>query len=306
MEKIKEKTTKKQSRLGRGLDSLIGEVEAESLEQTFVDSLSEIEVRLIERNPSQPRKHFDDLSLHELANSIRTKGVLQPILLRPHPKKDNKFQIVAGERRWRAAKLAGLSTIPATVKEFDELELLEAGIIENVQRTDLNPIEEAEAFNTLKERFGHTQERLAKSLGKSRSYIANSVRLLDLPESVQQFVRSGQLTAGHARNLVGISDPDALVEKIIQNELSVRQVEDMVRILSLTEKETENPKNRLNTNLKDVDTVMLENEISKKIGLKISINRSRGESGEIRIKYKKLEQLDYVCSRLTNNQVRPT
>ena len=306
MEKIKEKTNKKQSRLGRGLDSLIGEVEAESLEQTFVDSLSEIEIRLIERNPSQPRKHFDDLSLHELANSIRSKGVLQPILLRPHPKKDNKFQIVAGERRWRAAKLAGLTTIPATVKEFDELELLEAGIIENVQRTDLNPIEEAEAFNTLKERFGHTQERLAKSLGKSRSYIANSVRLLDLPESVQHFVRTGQLTAGHARNLVGLSDPDALVEKIIENELSVRQVEDLVRSLSLTEKESEISKNRSNTNLKDVDTVMLENEISKKIGLKISINRSRGESGEIRIKYKKLEQLDYVCGRLTNNQVRPT
>ena len=306
MEKIKEKTNKKQSRLGRGLDSLIGEVEAESLEETLVDSLSEIEIRLIERNPSQPRKHFDDLSLHELANSIRSKGVLQPILLRPHPKKDNKFQIVAGERRCRAAKLAGLSTIPATVKEFDELELLEAGIIENVQRTDLNPIEEAEAFNTLKERFGHTQEKLAKSLGKSRSYIANSVRLLDLPESVQQFVRTGQLTAGHARNLVGISDPDPLVEKIIQNELSVRQVEDLVRSLSLSEKEAEITKNRLNTNLKDVDTVMLENEISKKIGLKISINRSRGESGEIRIKYKKLEQLDYVCSRLTNNQVHPT
>ena len=306
MEKIKEKASKQQSRLGRGLDSLIGEVEAESFEQTFVDSLNEIEVRSIYRNPSQPRKNFDDRSLEDLANSIKSKGVLQPILLRPHPKKEKKFQIIAGERRWRAAKLAGLKTIPATVKEFDELELLEAGIIENVQRTDLNPIEEAEAFNTLKERFGHTQEKLAKSIGKSRSYIANSVRLLELPESVQDHVRSGTLTAGHARNLVGIRDPDALVDKIIQNELSVRQVEDLVRSLAQSDKKSVLPDDRSKANFKDVDTVMLENEISKKIGLKITINRGRGESGELRIKYKRLEQLEYVCGQLTSNQVRPS
>lgn len=304
MEKIKGKASKQQSRLGRGLDSLIGEVEAESFEQTFVDSLSEIEIRSIERNPSQPRKHFSERGLDELADSIKAKGVLQPILLRPHPKKENKFQIVAGERRLRAAKLAGLKTIPATVKEFDELELLEAGIIENVQRTDLNPIEEAEAFNTLKERFGHTQERLAKSIGKSRSYIANSVRLLDLPESVQDYVRSGKLTAGHARTLVGITEPDALVDKIIQNELSVRQVEDLVRRMTQNDKKSIHTENRSKTKLNDLDTAMLENEISKKVGLKISINRGRGESGEIRIKYKRLEQLEYVCGQLTSSQAR--
>ena len=304
MEKIKVKTNKKQSRLGRGLESLIGEIEAESFEQTLVDSMNEIEITVIDRNPAQPRRYFDEQSLQELANSIRSKGVLQPILLRPHPKRKDKFQIVAGERRWRAAKLIGLKTIPATIKEFNELELLESGIIENVQRTDLNPMEEAVAFNTLKERFGHTQEKLAKSIGKSRSYIANSVRLLDLPESVQQYVRNGKLTASHARNLVGISEPDSLVEKIIRDELSVRQVEDLVRNIGQNEKKSDYPIDQSDSNFKDVDTVMLENEISKKIGLKVSINKGRGESGEVRIKYKRLEQLDYVCGKLTNNQVR--
>ena len=302
MEKIKEKTDKKQSRLGRGLDSLIGEVEAESFEQTFGNTLHELEVRSIERNPSQPRRNFDEDALKELAESIKYRGVLQPILVRPHPKKEKKFQIVAGERRWRASKLAGLETIPATVKEFNELELLEAGIIENVQRTDLNPIEEAVAFNTLKERFGHTQEQLAKSLGKSRSYIANAVRLLDLPDSVQNLVRSGSLTAGHARNLVGVSDPDPLVEKILQNDLSVRQVEDLVRNLGQKDLLPEYAADELNPKFKDLDTVMLENEISKKLGLKVSINRGRGESGDVRIKYKRLEQLDDVCKRLGSHR----
>lgn len=303
MEKIKEKTDKKQSRLGRGLDSLIGEVEAESFEQTFGNTLHELEVRSIERNPSQPRRNFDEDALKELAESIKYRGVLQPILVRPHPKKEKKFQIVAGERRWRASKLAGLETIPATVKEFNELELLEAGIIENVQRTDLNPIEEAVAFNTLRERFGHTQEQLAKSLGKSRSYIANAVRLLDLPDSVQNLVRSGSLTAGHARNLVGVSDPDPLVEKILQNDLSVRQVEDLVRNLGQKDLLPEYSADELNPKFKDLDTVMLENEISKKLGLKVSINRGRGESGEVRIKYKRLEQLDDVCKRLGSHRI---
>lgn len=302
MEKIKEKTDKKQSRLGRGLDSLIGEVEAESFEQTFGNTLHELEVRSIERNPSQPRRNFDEDALKELAKSIKYRGVLQPILVRPHPKKEKKFQIVAGERRWRASKLAGLDTIPATVKEFNELELLEAGIIENVQRTDLNPIEEAVAFNTLKERFGHTQEQLANSLGKSRSYIANAVRLLDLPDSVQNLVRSGSLTAGHARNLVGVSDPDPLVEKILLNDLSVRQVEDLVRNLGQNDLLPEYTADELNPKFKDLDTVMLENEISKKLGLKVSINRGRGESGEVRIKYKRLEQLDDVCKRLGSHR----
>ncbi|MEO0722684.1 MAG: ParB/RepB/Spo0J family partition protein, partial [Pseudomonadota bacterium] len=195
---------KKPSRLGRGLSSLIGEVEAVAppTAEEVPTGASEIDISLISANPAQPRRDFDQGALDELSESLKARGVLQAILVRPDPKRDGAYQIVAGERRWRAAKAAGLKSIPAVVRNMDELELLEVGIIENVQRTDLNPIEEAEAYGALMRRFGRTQDTLATSVGKSRAHIANTLRLLKLPDDVREAVREGRLSAGHARALL--------------------------------------------------------------------------------------------------------
>ncbi|WP_300425230.1 ParB/RepB/Spo0J family partition protein, partial [uncultured Hyphomonas sp.] len=209
-------TKSKPSRLGRGLSSLIGEVEAVSPPEARTaggskGSSNEIAIDKIRRNPKQPRRTFDEAALQELAESLKSKGVLQPILVRPDPKEKNEYQIIAGERRWRAAKLAGLTSIPAVVRDTDELELLEIGIIENVQRADLNPIEEAEAYGALMKRFGRTQEGLAESVGKSCAHIANTLRLLNLSDVAREHLREGRISAGHARAALGAPDPDAVI-----------------------------------------------------------------------------------------------
>lgn len=297
-------TKHKQSRLGRGLSALIGEVEASTPanpEPGVVagSGVNEIPIDHIRRNPAQPRRTFDEAALQELAESIRTKGVLQAILVRPDPKEAGKYQIIAGERRWRAAKLAGLGAIPAIVRNVDELELLEVGIIENVQRADLNPIEEAEAYDALMKRFGRTQESLASSVGKSRVHITNTLRLLQLPEAARAYVRDGKISAGHARAALGAPDPEALIEKAAEKGLSVREVEALAKGARDGGLETKSAKTPAVE--KDVDTEALEADLMRQIGLPVEIRHGKN-GGELRIKYRDLEQLDDVCRRLTRRK----
>ncbi len=295
------------SRLGRGLSALIGEVEAMGVRAPAAnvpapdlpptEKPNEIALDLIRRNPAQPRRSFDETELRELAESLKTKGVLQAILVRPDPKETGKYQIIAGERRWRAARMAGMTHIPAVVRDVDELALLEFGIIENVQRADLNPIDEAEAYEALIKRFGRTQESLASSVGKSRTHITNTLRLLQLPEAARVHVRAGRISAGHARAALGSANPEALIDLAIEKGLSVRDVEARARESRDAHLETKSmpPKPAIE---KDVDTEALEADISRELGLVVDIRHGR-EGGEIRIKYRDLEQLDEVCKRLT-------
>lgn len=298
----------KQSRLGKGISALIGEVEGVGLaapeESTAPTgsssdgaSVDEFNVADIRPNPAQPRRTFSEQELDELAASIKQRGVLQPILLRPDPDAPNQYQIVAGERRWRAAQRAGLKTIPAVVRDMDELQLLEVGIIENVQREDLNPIEEAEAYGALIKRFGRTQENLAESVGKSRAHIANTMRLLNLGESAREHLRQGRISAGHARAALGAPDPDPVVDMAVAKSMSVREVEALVKRLK-DGNALDTVASKVNQIDKDVDTEALESDLARVLGLKVDI-RQGTKGGELRIKYGDLEQLDELCRRLT-------
>jgi ParB family chromosome partitioning protein len=296
------------SRLGRGLSALIGEVEAmgmrapganvQASDVPPTEKANEISIDLIRRNPAQPRRTFDEAELRELADSLKAKGVLQAILVRPDPKEPGKYQIIAGERRWRAARMAGLTHIPAVVLDVDELALLEIGIIENVQRADLNPMDEAEAYDALIRRFGRTQESLAGSVGKSRAHIANTLRLLQLPEGARAHVRAGRVSAGHARAALGSPDPEALIELAAEKGLSVREVEARARESKEPGLETKSMPLKPLAPEKDINTEALEADISRELGLVVDIRHGR-DGGEIRIKYRDLEQLDDVCKRLT-------
>lgn len=295
-------TKSKPSRLGRGLSSLIGEVEGitpavSNTTDSAAGGTNEIAIDQIRRNPAQPRRSFDEVALRELADSLKSRGVLQAILVRPDPKDAGKYQIIAGERRWRAAKMAGLTTIPAIVRQTDELELLEIGIIENVQRSDLNPIEEAEAYEALMKRFGRTQDSLASSVGKSRVHITNTLRLLQLPESARVYVRDGRISAGHARAALGAPDPEALIELAVEKGLTVREVEARAKDARVGDP-VETKSARPQAEEKDVDTEALEADLSRSLGLVVDIRHGKG-GGELRIKYRDLEQLDDVCRRLT-------
>ncbi|MEL7031865.1 MAG: ParB/RepB/Spo0J family partition protein [Pseudomonadota bacterium] len=296
----------KHSRLGKGLSALIGEVEGVGLavpdeaapsSDAPAASVSEFAVSDIRPNPAQPRRTFSETELEELANSIQKRGVLQPILLRPDPDAPNQYQIVAGERRWRAAQRAGLKTIPAVVRDMDELQLLEVGIIENVQREDLNPIEEAEAYGALIKRFGRTQENLAESVGKSRAHIANTMRLLNLGESAREHLRQGRISAGHARAALGAPDPDPVVDMAVAKGMSVRDVEALVKRLK-DGGALDAVAKKVALSDKDVDTEALESDLARVLGLKVDI-RQGNKGGELRIKYGDLEQLDELCRKLT-------
>ena len=296
----------KQNRLGKGLSALIGEVEGVGLAPAPVEaktaeaasgSVSGFAISDIRPNPAQPRRSFSEAELEELAASIKQRGVLQPILLRPDPDAPNMYQIVAGERRWRAAQRAGLDTIPAVVRDMDELQLLEVGIIENVQREDLNPIEEAEAYGALIKRFGRTQEDLAESVGKSRAHIANTLRLLNLGETSREHLRQGRISAGHARAALGAPDPDPVVDMALAKGMSVRDVEALVKRLK-DGSTLDTVANKVKQADKDVDTEALESDLARVLGLKVDI-RQGSKGGELRIKYGDLEQLDELCRRLT-------
>lgn len=291
--------SERQRGLGRGLSALLGEQVAESAPVDGAPAPVGVRMAPIESlkpNPDQPRKIFDREDLEELAASIRDKGVLQPILVRTHPKEAGVWQIIAGERRWRAAQLARLTEAPIIVKEMDDVGVFEVAIIENVQRTDLNPLEEADAYRMLMERFGRTQDAVAGVVGKSRSHVANTLRLLQLPEEVLQHVRSGKLSAGHARALITAPDPVALADQIVAEGLNVRQAEALAR------RAADGPKSRKPgassaSGEGSADVAALEQDLADALGLKVQL-ADRGGKGELTITYGTLEQLDDLCRRL--------
>ncbi len=251
----------------------------------------------LERNPDQPRRFFDADKLEELTESIRDKGVLQPILVRPLSRKLNHakkhYQIVAGERRWQAALKAKLDAMPVLVRELSDQDVLEIGVVENVQRADLNPIEEAWAYKALSEQFHRTQDDIAKAIGKSRSHITNMLRLLTLPERAQEFLQQGKISMGHARAIISAPDPVALAEDIVEKSLSVRQAEDWVRRLKLSKEAPILPKP-----IKDADTRKVETDLMEALGLVVDL-RHKSPGGELKIKYASAEQLDALIKRLT-------
>ena len=285
-----ERKPEKRGGLGRGLSALMADVTLENQNASSgTGAISKLPIEQIVPNPDQPRRHFDETALAELAASIREKGVIQPLVVRA---KGDMFEIVAGERRWRAAQRAQLHELPVVVRDFTDTEVLEIAIIENIQRADLNAVEEAQGFRALIERFGHTQEKLAEVLGKSRSYIANLLRLLNLPDDVQVMVRDGKLSAGHARALVTSDDATAVARKIVAEGLSVRQTEALMKRPEAGSK----PKPRAKG--KDSDTQALENDLSAALGMKVSIEYDGGGKGRIIVAYRNMDQLDRLCSIL--------
>ena len=284
--------------LGRGLSSLMGDINNDPISSSANSENQTLEklvpVEKIYPNPNQPRKTFQEEKLIELANSIKTKGVVQPLIVRKKQGTKESFEIVAGERRWRAAQRAQIHELPVIVREFTDTEVLEIAIIENVQRADLNPVEEALGYKNLMDNFNHTQEGLSKEIGKSRSHIANLLRLLNLPAEVQDFLISGKLTAGHARALVTCDNPLALAKQIISQGLSVRDAELLAKKESLKEAKTKNK-----TNEKPADTIILESDLSAALKMKVSINHEAGkEKGLLSITYKTLDELDRICEKL--------
>lgn len=282
--------------LGRGLSALMADIEPTSEAPADPSGAvarradHRIPVEMIHPNPDQPRRSFTEEALNELAASIREKGVIQPLILRPDPAEPGMYQIVAGERRWRASQLAQLHDVPAIVRDFNDTEVLEVAIIENIQRSDLNPLEEASGYRQLMDRFGHTQEKLAEAMGKSRSHVANLLRLLNLPEEVQNMVRDGQLSAGHARALITADDPIALAQRVISRALSVRDVEKLAKAAPGRGNQTTRKPSE-----KDADTKALEGDLSAAIGMKVGIDHDIAQgSGTISIKYKDLAQLDDI------------
>ncbi len=277
------------SRLGRGLASLIGEPQSFQSRLPPEGEQKIVAIEMLRSGRANPRKDFREDELAELAESIRQKGLVQPIVVRPDP--NGGFEIVAGERRWRASQMAGLHQLPVIVRELTDQETLELAIIENVQRADLNAIEEAGGYNELVDRFAYTQERLAEVIGKSRSHVANTLRLLRLPDSVKALVSNGKLTAGHARALIGREDAEKLAERIVAQDMNVREVEALVQNLEagVTPRKPRE---------KDADTRAFEKELADLLGLKVEIKRGSGESGVLMIKYGNYDQLDYLRERL--------
>jgi ParB family chromosome partitioning protein len=288
--------------LGRGLSALLGENEVSA---TLPEGAArgaggqawtlEVPIEFLRRNPDQPRKTFSDAELDELAASIREKGVIQPLLVRPTGV-GGEYEIVAGERRWRAAQRAGLRELPVVIRTLADAEVLEIGIIENVQRVDLNPIEEAMGYKALMERFGRTQEMVAETVGKSRPHIANALRLLNLPGPVQAFVVNGQLSAGHARAIAAAADPLTLAREVVDKGLTVREAEALARA-SAGAAGRKPRAGSPGVRPKDADTRALESDLAEALGLQVEI-LDRNGSGEVRVKYATLEQLDEVCRRL--------
>ena len=278
--------------LGRGLSALIGESEPEEgLASPEADSIA---IDLIKPNPDQPRRRFSDDEIDELAASIRERGVIQPLVLRPDPSGEG-YQIVAGERRWRAAQRAQLHEVPAVVRDLDDQTVLEVAIIENVQRADLTPVEEARGYSRLMRDFGHTQEKLASIVGKSRPHIANALRLLTLPETVLGYLDEGRISAGHARALVTAENPVALAEQVIAHNLSVRETEALAR-----RAKPEGPARPSGGAGKDADTRALEMDLSANLGMKVRIDhKSEKDGGELRIRYATLDELDAICQLIS-------
>lgn len=293
---------KKRSNLGRGLSALLGgdspiataQAPAGMTEQPPSDATP---TRLLHPGKYQPRREMETEALEALADSIAEKGILQPILVRPHPEKGGHFEIIAGERRWRAAQLAKLHEVPVIVRDLSDADALEIGLIENLQREDLTPIEEAEGLKRLMDEFGYTQEKLAKQVSRSRSQIANTLRLLNLPASVQKMLDDGSLTAGHARALVGHADAESLAREIVAKGLSVRQAEALAKKSDSAGQGSS--KSKGSGGAKDADTLAVERDLAAALGLSVDI-KDRGGKGSLTVHYSSLDQLDDVLRRLSH------
>ncbi len=281
----------KRSSLGRGLSALMADLQTEDAPAVRDGALT-VPIEQVTPNPDQPRRVFDQAALAELADSIRHRGIIQPLIVRRHPDDGDIYQIVAGERRWRAAQIAQLHELPVLVRGFSDEEMLEVAIIENIQRADLNAIDEAASYRQLMTRFGHTQEKLAEALGKSRSHIANLLRLLSLPDQVQEWVRDDKLSAGHARALITAENPVPLARKIIEKDLSVRAVEALMR------EKASKPAKASTVAEKDPDTRALEGDLSATLKMRVQIKHSGTDGGQMVITYRDLEQLDKLCQAL--------
>ncbi|TCT44686.1 ParB/RepB/Spo0J family partition protein [Martelella mediterranea] len=282
-------------RLGRGLAALIGDidkVDPVDVETVSVSPDRTVPIEFVVRNPRNPRRHFEEEDLRDLAASVRQHGIVQPVVVRTTAEK--RFEIIAGERRWRAAQLAGLAEIPVLIRDVDDRTALEIAIVENVQRADLNPLEEANGYELLMAEHGYTQNDLGEIIGKSRSHVANSLRLLKLPDGARRMLAEGALSAGHARALISTPDPDSLAQIIVDKGLSVRDAE------KLAQKAMEGgaaKRGRSTANQKDADTLALEKSLSDRLGLSVTIDH-KANGGQIRIAYSSLDQLDDVCRRL--------
>jgi len=293
-----EKTTQR-GNLGRGLAALFGEEEGEFDELEDLRGSKDVPIEQLHPNANQPRRHFTEEALQELSDSISSNGVLQPILVRHHGERPGEYEIVAGERRWRAAQRAQLHEVPVVIRDIDDGQALELALVENLQREDLSALEEADAYHHLMEAFDYTQDRLAKNLGKSRSHIANTLRLRALPHAVKTLLEAGELSAGHARALLGAENPEALARQIVKKRLNVRQVERLIQ----QQKSGQGTKARAPKSMpkrgvaKDPDTIALERDLSDMLGLKVSIDFHE-EGGTLIVRYQTLEQLDDVLRRL--------
>ena len=263
--------------LGRGLSSLIGDSEK-------IDDKKNVSISSLVRNKFQPRKKFDETSLEELTNSIRARGIIQPIIVRPSSDEVDKFEIIAGERRWQAAQYAGLHDVPVVVIRVDNLKSLEFAIVENVQRKDLNPIEEAEGYKRLIDEFSYDQEKVSKFIGKSRAHISNCLRLLTLPQEIIELIIEEKLSQGHAKILVGLENALLLAKKVISKKLSVRQTENLVRLIK--------SKGNNKIKRKDPNILSVEEELSNKIGMRVFVNNKRNNKGTLTLEYKAVDQLD--------------
>ncbi len=272
--------------LGRGLSSLIGDSDIKnSNEKVLISS--------IVPNRNQPRKLFEKESLEELTNSIKERGIIQPLIVRKFGSQDNKYELIAGERRWQAAQSAGLHEIPVIIIEADNLKSLELAIIENVQRKDLNAIEEADSYKNLIENFGYNQESVSKFIGKSRSHVSNSLRLLTLPEKLIEMIKLNKISQGHAKLLIGLENAILIADKIIKKKLSVRQTENLVRILKKGFKQT--------AKLKDPNLISVENQLSEKLGMRVYLSNKKNNSGKLTFEFKGLDQLDRLINTIKNN-----
>ena len=272
--------------LGRGLSSLIGDSDIKT-------SNDKISISSIIPNKNQPRKLFEKEALYELTNSIKERGIIQPLIVRKSDDQDNKFELIAGERRWQAAQSAGIHEVPVVVIEADNLKSLELAIIENVQRKDLNPVEEAESYKNLIENFGYDHEQVSKFIGKSRSYISNSLRLLSLPEKIIDMIRYEKISQGHAKILIGLENAVLLAEKIIKKKLSVRQTESLIRILKNSSKK--------DIKAKDANVVDTEEQLTNKIGMRVILKNKKDNTGSLTFEYKGLDQLDRLINIIKSN-----
>ena len=281
------------SRLGRGLAALMGDMGSEAAVSDRGRGQRRLPIAFLRANPRNPRQSYEASDLDDLTNSIREKGIVQPILVRPVVGRPEEYEIIAGERRWRAAQRVGLHDVPVVVHNVSDKEALELAIIENVQRADLNPLEEALGYHQLIEQYEYSQAALAEVIGKSRPHIANTLRLLKLPPVVQDYLRAGRLTAGHARALVTLADPEAAARRIVEAGMTVRDAEAMGE--GTSKRRAAKPKT-----VKDADTLKLEKDVSDRLGLTVAIEH-KGEGGEVRVLYSSLEQLDEVCRRLQSS-----